>query len=368
SRHNDYACFKLNDNTYSNDGWIPLDFRVPETVKLAGDAAMATGAFPVGLRSREVNRKSKYINDNPFLKKVTELNPVEGEEHESLNVDGGVINNEPFDRVRDVLKELTGQHESNDYNSYNKFTSTQIMIDPFPSEPPEYKHSDRLFQVVGSTLTALINQSRIKQENLVAAADSDCAGQYLIAPSRDVPQLKGGGEKAEMGAKAIACGAFGGFSGFLNKEFRIHDYFLGRANCEKFLRDHFTVPADTTNLITEGYKNLTEAQKEAYYSKTNKIKKHLPIIPVIAPRKDKKYMPVFSSGSDWPVIRDKDIERFRPDMKDRVNDLIMNLADYNRMTWLLLRIGGFIVLNRKIAGVAMDMIKKSLVEHQLIKK
>ncbi|HEY3405012.1 MAG TPA: patatin-like phospholipase family protein, partial [Ohtaekwangia sp.] len=47
SRHNDYACFKLNDNTYSNDGWIPLDFRVPETVKLAGDAAMATGAFPV---------------------------------------------------------------------------------------------------------------------------------------------------------------------------------------------------------------------------------------------------------------------------------------------------------------------------------
>jgi hypothetical protein len=239
------------------------------------------------------------------------------------------------------------------------------MIDPFPSEPPDYKDDDKLFQVVGGTLSALINQARIKQENLVAAVDSNLAGQYLIAPSRDVPQLKGGGEKPEMGFKAIACGAFSGFSGFLNKEFRIHDYFLGRANCEKFLRDHFTVPDTSTNLIVEGYKNLSPVQRQPYYSITNK--NHLPIIPVIAPR-GKKYMPVFSSGSDWPVIREKDIERFRSKTRSRVNDLIMNLADYNLVTKLLLRIGGFVVLNGKIAGVAIDLIKDSLKEHQLLKK
>jgi hypothetical protein len=181
-----------------------------------------------------------------------------------------------------------------------------------------------------------------------------------------VPQ--GNGEvKEEMGFKAIACGAMSGFGGFLNKEFRIHDFFLGRANCEKFLRDHFTVPADTKNAITEGYSNLSEEEKKQFYSSTDS-NPGLQIIPIFAPRKESKYLPIFSSGTDWPVIKEDQIERFRGKIKNRVDSLIMNLSDYGAVTRVLLKIGGWILLNRKLAGVAMDAMKKSLQEHQLLRK
>ena len=47
------------------------------------------------------------------------------------------------------------------------------------------------------------------------------------------------GEKNER--YAIATGVLGGFGGFLDESFRAHDYQLGRRNCQKFLRDIFSV-------------------------------------------------------------------------------------------------------------------------------
>jgi hypothetical protein len=220
--------------------------------------------------------------------------------------------------------------------------------------------------VVGSTLGTLIDQVRIKPEALVDAMDSNLAGQYLIAPSREVPQLDGSPAREELGAKAIACGSFSGFGGFFHKEFRIHDYFLGRANCEKFLRDHFTVPADSTNLITAGYASLSEEEKKPFCSNTDEGRTY-PIIPVFAPRTNGKYLPVFSSGIDWPVQNKKFIDRYEGKVRDRVDALIMNMADYKPLTKVLLKIGAWVVLNRKLAGAALDAVKKSLGDHQLLK-
>ncbi len=277
-----------------------------------------------------------------------------------------MINNEPFEKVRDVLISITGQTNPYHYHNYNTFTSTVLMIDPFPSLPPEYNSSDHLFSVVGSTLGTLIDQVRIKPEALVDAMDSNLAGQYLIAPSREVPQLDGSEPREELGAKAIACGSFSGFGGFFHKEFRIHDYFLGRANCEKFLRDHFTVPIDSTNLISAGYSSLTEKEKEKFCSSTDEQRTY-PIIPIFAPRTNGKYLPIFSSGTDWPVQNKKFINPYRGKVRKRVDALIMNLADYKPLTRMLVKIGAWVVLNRKLAGVALDSVKKSLKEHQLLR-
>lgn len=255
-RHNDYACFVLNkdQSQYANDGWMPLDFRKDLNVDIARDAAMATGAFPVGLRARRVTRNGLYVNQLNWLKAVTSLNPIQEGDYESLFVDGGLINNEPFDRVRDCLVEITGEKQK-DYESYDKFKSTVIMIEPFPTKPGTFTDDEQIMHVTGNTFSTMMEQLRDKPTSLVDAMDSDNAGQFLIAPSRDV---KIGSEiKHLQGPKAMACGTLGGFGGFLNKEFRIHDYFLGRANCEKFLRDYFTVPADTTNpIFKNGYKDI----------------------------------------------------------------------------------------------------------------
>lgn len=363
-RHNDYACFALNGGVSAEDGWMPLNFSTGEAVAIARDAAMATGAFPVGLRARPLTRPAHIINQNRWLKDILQQNPLPPGDFTTLNVDGGMINNEPFERVRDVLNGITGQHAAEEYNHYNRFKSTVLMIDPFPSVEPEYNDSPWLRDVMVSTLGALINQARIKPEALIGALQRDCAGQYLIAPTRKVPGADGV-LTAQTGPKAIACGAFSGFGGFLFKEFRIHDYFLGRANCEKFLRDHFTVPADSTNAITAGYTELSPGQRQRFYA-ANDAEASLPIIPVLAPR-DKKYLPVFSSGSDWPAQPAQKLDRFAKPLKKRVEAIMMNLADYNTFTRVALWAGSRIVLRRKIAGAVLDAVAASLRSHNLIR-
>jgi predicted acylesterase/phospholipase RssA len=363
-RHNDYATFRLNTTQYMRDGWIPLDFYSGTGVDAARDAAMATGAFPLGLPARNIKRNALHVNDHPWLRDVFEKNPLPEGEYDSLHVDGGMINNEPFEKVRSVLNDITGQTDREHYNSFQRFKSTVLMIDPFPAVEPDYNPGNTMLAVAGGTLSALINQARVKPEALINALDEDCAGQFMIAPTRKVPQARGGTVK-ETGSRAIACGFFSGFGGFIHKEFRIHDFFLGRANCEKFLRDHFTVPEGSTNAVSAGYESLSPGQREAYYAHLPSGARSLPIIPVLTPRAP-KYIPVFASGHDWPVQQKDAIERYRGKIKTRVESLILNLGNYNAFTWLALFAGSRIILRRKITGVIMDTIRSSMEEHQLL--
>lgn len=362
SRHNDYACFRIDhDETgYQNDGWIPLNFRKGINTSLAGDAAMATGAFPAGLRARKVSRDIKYVNDNRWLNTIPNQPAAKNNPHNTLNVDGGLINNEPFEKVREILNEYTAQTNPADYQHYNTFKGTVLMIDPFPSEPAAFNFNDRLFPVIGSTLGAMVNHLRIKPETLINAMDSNQAGQYLISPRRKHILVNGDTQDVQ-GSKAIACGSFDGFGGFLKKDFRIHDFYLGRANCEKFLRDHFTIPANCTNpIFTEGYKNVTD--KSPFTAADGSIQ----IIPVFKKKEGSMPMPAFSNGKKWPSISEAELNRYEPLIKERFEKILLNLSDFNPLTKGLLWIGARVVLNRKIAGITMDTIKKSLKEHDLL--
>src|ERR1700744_1838737 len=68
--HNDYACFQLTEDTITgpNDGWMPLNLKTNINTDVAANAAMATGAFPVGLESRLLTRDWQYVNANQWLK------------------------------------------------------------------------------------------------------------------------------------------------------------------------------------------------------------------------------------------------------------------------------------------------------------
>jgi len=361
SRHNDYACFILNKNReqYSNDGWMPLDFKSGLNVNVAKDAAMATGAFPVGLRARRVTRDGLYVNQLSWLKDVTKLNPILEGDYESLFVDGGLINNEPFERVRECLIEQTGETKP-EYESFEKFRSTVIMIDPFPSMPGNFKDNDQIGNVTGNTFSTMMNQLRDKPASLTDALDSDNAGQFLISPSRTL--LVGNEYKHLQGSKAIACGTLGGFGGFLNKEFRIHDFFLGRANCEKFLRDYFTVPVDTSNPIFQnGYRDISNTK---FISQVDGKRQ---IIPLFTERSKEPYLPIFSSGTNWPVLLHHDINLFRPLLKGRAQELALHFGKTTTLThiilWLICK--GF--LNKLVADKFIGVVKESMKEANLLK-
>ena len=360
SYHADYACFVLNkeENDYNNDGWIPLNFRTGTNANMAKDAAMATGAFPIGLASRKVVRKNKYIKDNEWLPWIVrEHFPETGDNH-SLFIDGGLINNEPFERVKELLARMEGTVKSQDYKDFNQ---TVIMIDPFPSEiKEEYKGEDDILSVASQGSTTIFDQLRVKYSIFEEAFDSDNAGQYLIAPSVYRPDEKGN-IKRFQGSKAIACGTFGGFGGFINKKFRIHDYFLGRANCEKFLRDHFTVPVKVQNKIIEaGYKNVQN--RSPYISQTDK-EEGLQIIPVLDERKENIFMPDFGNGMIWPVMKNDELKNYKKAIKNRADAVIKASFKGNTLLWMIRKL----YLNKKISNLVLEKVEKSLEEHCLLK-
>lgn len=358
--HNDYACFMLaeDENDYKSDGFMPLNFRKKINSDVAKTAAMATGAFPVGLKARIITRNAKYLNDLAWFKYITQdaKNPFKGAEYTTINVDGGLINNEPFEQLRKLLIVETQQDNPEEYENYNFFKSTILMIDPFPSERGIFKGTTALSSVVGNTLAAMIDQARIKPATLINTMDSNNAGQFLVSPVRYA------NNKSIEGPLAIACGSLDGFGGFISKEFRVHDYFLGRANCEKFLRDHFTIPAATTNpVFTNGY--VSVADRTQFTSQTDG---GLQIIPIFTSRQPQPYMPVFSNEKQFPSVTSDFITSYRRMIKKRVEKILMNASDLNTIQRALMWVGAQVVLNGKITDTVLKTILEALEKHQLL--
>lgn len=365
--HNDYACFQLTERTDivpPNNGWIPLNLKNGINLQTARDAAMATGAFPVGLKSRQLNRDAAYVNAIPFLHDVLTNTPVANGQLNTLNVDGGLINNEPFEKVRQVLQQASGQPQENG-NDHNTFTSTVLMIEPFPTkEPVPISKSQNILNVVGLTLSSMITQMRSKPIQIANALDDNCAGQYLISPARIVVGPDGV-SKDITGELAIACGALNGFSGFLNKEFRVHDYFLGRYNCKVFLRDYFTVPATAlteNKIFANGYAGIDASKfkstKEDAYQ----------IIPVFADKTDYTFPNFkFRSGTNWPIIQEQDIDKFESGIGKRVQALLLNSIDLSWLNKGLLWLGAKALLNRMLTKSAIETVKSNLREWELLK-
>ena len=373
--HNDYACFKLNTDEAEKDEWMPLDFATGKNVETARLAAMATGAFPIFLKSQVLSRETKEVNKIRWLKYV---DPVQGNEYVTQNIDGGILNNEPFEIVRFVLNELTRQPDSTIYNDPDLFKSTILLIDPFPSEKPsDFKIDTGFLKTLAYTINCLIGQGRAKPGVLASSVNPDLAGQFMIAPSRRVPGADGK-EKQVQGEKAIASSSLDGFGGFLSKEFRVHDYFLGRYNCEIMLRDYFVIPEssiDQNPIFKEGYSNVDKSkfwvlkkEKEIINGKEVEVeKKYFPIIPLFKERTIGFPVPEFSSGSNWPMINTKEVERFKPLITKRAQVILLTLLTKNTFRRILLWIGAKVVLNKIITKAIIEKIRNELIEHRLLK-
>ena len=386
SVHNDYACFEVMDGVVPETGgpWIPLDFKTGKYTSTAKDAAMATGAFPAGLKPRMLVREKKYVEHIPWLDYVFKNTPLKDDLVTTLNVDGGVINNEPFEKVRDLLNDIylkeygagfisedAKQKALADINcDYNTFENTVLMIDPFPSvQADPFIMENDIMTVLPNTLSAMLSQMRAKPKEYKDAMVLNDGSRFIISPSRIIKNLKGEDEEV-FGEKAIACGNLSGFGGFLNKEFRIHDYYLGRYNCEIFLRDYFTVPESAlynNEIFKDGYKDADWARFASGATKPDEQKEYQ-IIPIFTPRPAPRTlkMPVFSSGENWPRVRQEDIDRFKTPLKKRVEKLILNVADLPwYQDWLLIG-GAKLWLNKKLTNKTLSLIKDSLYEWSLI--
>jgi hypothetical protein len=227
------SIYGLNYSDAANPNW-----------QLLATAAMATGAFPVALATRVLERKRADYERrlwNIAGQEPTEIQPAWDDNvvpagFDNAYVDGGVTNNDPFELARQYVADAAGNDGRNP-RSGEEANAAVISVAPFPGDQNFQSNYDaptqtELGKVVASLIGVLVNQSRFEGENLLLTKDPNVFSRYDISPSDGTA-----GDKP-----ALLCGALGAFGGFVERKFRDHDYQLGRRNCQKFLKDVFAVP------------------------------------------------------------------------------------------------------------------------------
>ena len=247
--HSDLVMFSFGEN--ADKGAVHIDFnrqnddRNQRHIRLLGDAAVATGAFPIGLEYASFRRDPQFINDNFLIKKINPdvENLVAAEStYRTTLVDGGLINNEPFELTDCLLKlrlkaklkskmktdadlkkshdEYMADFEKNLRERSQKEHSTEdldflineekerwfetevrrrqnytiLMIDPFPSEKrpkKDERESDvekyypfDLLGVIWQLVATTRSQLLVKTDLFSNARDRNDFSCYLIAPRR----------------------------------------------------------------------------------------------------------------------------------------------------------------------------------------
>lgn len=291
-------------------------------------ATLGSSAFPVGLAPRAIagfsaadyaNRQWPYrefIDDeqNPryfrFPPRFTD-GTAPADRRRYVTVDGGTIDNEPFELARWSLMKKPGTPNE---RGVDKACRAVLMIDPFP-EPPDYDTAGNLDLglpgVLARLMPAMINQARFKPDELAAALKEDVYSRYLIAPRR----RDAGGVLQPFG---IACGLLGGFGGFLAECFRAHDYQLGRRNAYFFLRDSLAMPLDN-KVIESGYG--PRAQIGAFQSRSASS-------PAAAGKAEYQLIPLLGSAAieppapTWPRVAAGVVDALIPRAQSRAEALI----------------------------------------------
>jgi len=269
-------------------------------------AALASGAFPIGLEPRIIERPGADYQPQPYSQ--IQSPPGWTEEpwiYSFVAVDGGLMSNEPMSLAR---SSLGGAIDARAEQSGHRASGALVLVDPFPNEIDyhlNYAPTKSLVGVFGQMFAALKSQARFNAEDLELAANPDVYNRFAISPSR--VDLDGATRDP-----AIASAIMGGFGGFLSRSFRRHDFHLGRRNCQAFLAHHFALP-ETNPVFSE--ENFPQALREAYYLRDRDGKRIevsvpkasgrgsekrplLPVIPLFAPLDEAPPAPGWPHASD----------------------------------------------------------------------
>ena len=160
------------------------------------------------------------------------------------------------------------------------------MIDPFPDSgytKKEYKSPKSLLTVAPRIIQALWNQSKVKRKEMLEQYDTDYF-QTLIYPSKFY-SYDDFNKSIIPDKNPITSASFNAFGGFLDVNFRVHDFFLGRNNARNFLQFFGSFPYEPSS---DPKKHNVHPMHEAWTPKmveTFEIRKkgddtvYLPIIP-----------------------------------------------------------------------------------------
>jgi hypothetical protein len=238
-------------------------------------AAMATGAFPLFLAPRILTRQQRDYTP-PMWESVTSaatgtpppispnFPPGTPDPLETLNVDGGMTNNDPFNYAHDHLARLAPAIDTKTPIPAIDADRAVISIAPFPTTDKfdisyQPRAQSSVLSVLGRLVSTLISQSRFFGESLDHVMSGATFNRFVIAPSDHQLAVRYHGISAQP--PALQCAALGAFGGFFHRGFRAHDYALGRRNCQKFLTGSFVLPENNA-IIKAGLDILDPAARQ----------------------------------------------------------------------------------------------------------
>lgn len=331
--------------------------------------ALASAAFPVGLAPRFLHtatdmyqdRRWPGWDDNGCCKEVKASPSLPtGETLRFPAVDGGMVNNEPFDLARRTLAGNVCTHLPREGD---KAHAAVVLVDPFPSpfNPAAYRKLCALradvTEMAGPLLSAMKQQCRFKPEELALAVDEDVYSRFLIAPT-------GGGYTGKLnGDGALAGAGLGAFAGFLALAFREHDYQLGRRNAQQFLRCHFALPLTNGLFDKDRARYAPNGDLHALsVACTNPgDSPHAPIIPLMASQAAPIDPPM------WPALSKGDIAAVGKAMTPRLNTIVSRLGRKTCCLGRVLTSVAWPLVRGKVRGKIVEYMERDLrARNQLI--
>jgi hypothetical protein len=255
-------------------------------------AAKATGAFPLFLAPRKLVRRAGEYTNSPW-EPLSTANPQpsapgwklqDDAPFATLNVDGGVTDNDPFELAHDFLAIHNplatvdpGTGDLMNPRDPDTANCAVLTVAPFPasaaySDPYDFDANSSVLSMFPKLFNVLVSQSRFSGETLRAVMSGESFSRFVLAPS----------DTENPNQSALQCGTLGAFGGFIERGFRAHDYQLGRRNCQKFLRDTFRLSA-ANPIIAAGLSRLnadTRVGAIAVFGSTQNGVLTLPIIPL----------------------------------------------------------------------------------------
>jgi hypothetical protein len=297
--------------------------------------ATASGAMPVGLSARALSRPAEHYHYRPKVRAVKSqpegyridwpepdwsgLPDTQPGDYRFTAVDGGTFNNDPVSLAHRALAGLVGQNPRGKSDARRAI----LMIDPLADQPkPIGQTGKSLLAVVETIIGTVVSAARYLTADMELFANEDVFSRFQLVPFREQDKV---GEAALAGTSLYAAG------GWCSRSFRAHDYLLGRANMQAYLRHELVLAGD--NPLFEGW-TLADRQDWAMDEKGDRIAVNagtpaasyfLPIIPTADPATP---LPA------WPM-RSYDPATLEAPLRRRLDAVVKTLVADNAGTGVL---------------------------------
>lgn len=313
TRHRDWIGFTTSNS--GPKGLYSLDLHSSRDIgswKHMKTAAQATAALPLFFPTRTISIPTELYEHRIQGERPDWPENMPNTYHYDA-VDGGVFLNEPLQLVRSSME--YGRQEKVICEDASCTRGAMILLHPSPKrdtykadfEVPDYWN---MFSSVQRLFGALMDDANFQEDELKEMTDTENASRFMLTPVRD-------GKRA--GEDVLGTDAMNGFGGIIDKEVRLHDYQLGRKNCQDFLQNLFVMPIEAAR------KNkIFGEEANAFAVATEDSRQVVPIIPLVGTAKDPCPHP------KWPKFNDRKkaqiLERTDRVIRFRVHTIFTGVA------------------------------------------